>query len=246
MRVENLSPAEAHLWIARPREIRDPELLLAYDSILTADERQKVLRYRFEEDRHTSLVTRALLRTVLSRYANVAPTDWRFVLNPYGRPEVSEPEIARSLRFNLSHTEGLVACLVSRDREVGVDVEDRTRRGELLDVADRFFSPLEVKALRALPPDEQMDRFFFYWTLKECYIKARGMGLAIPLSRFSFELDSPERGIRILFEPGLGDHPDRWQFSALSYGRRHAIAVGVEKKADREVRIVVRETVPSG
>ena len=120
MRAETLPEAEAHLWVARPSEIRDPELILAYDALLTEDERAKVSRYRFEKDRHTSLVTRALVRTVLSRYAAVSPEDWRFIANEFGRPEISEPGGERSLRFNLSHTEGLVVCLVSRDREVGV------------------------------------------------------------------------------------------------------------------------------
>jgi 4'-phosphopantetheinyl transferase len=244
MKREELPLTEAHLWVARPDEIRDPALLLAYDSILTEDERQKVSRYRFEKDRHTSLVTRALVRTVLSRYADVAPGDWRFEVNEHGRPEVRDPEENRSLRFNLSHTNGLVVCLVSRSREVGVDVEDRTRRGELLNVADRFFSPFEVRALRALAPDEQMDRFFLYWTLKESYIKARGMGLAIPLSLFSFDVDSPKEGIRILIDPSLKDTPSRWQFSALSFGKRYAVAAGVERKDRGDVRVVVREVVP--
>jgi 4'-phosphopantetheinyl transferase len=124
-------------------------------------------------------------------------------------------------------------------------VEDRTRGGDLLDVADRFFSPFEVRALRALPAAEQMDRFFFYWTLKESYIKARGMGLAISLSAFSFDLDtSPGSGIRVLFDPSLEDDPGRWQFSALSYGRRHTIAAGLELKRERDLKIVLCETVP--
>ena len=63
-------------------------------------------RFRFEKDRHTSLVTRALVRTVLSRYADVSPGDWRFVANEYGSPEIDEPSEERCLRFNLSHTEG--------------------------------------------------------------------------------------------------------------------------------------------
>jgi 4'-phosphopantetheinyl transferase len=244
MTLDSALDDEAHLWVARPFDIRAPELLAAYDAMMTAEEREKVSRFRFEKDRHTSMVTRALVRTTLSRYADVAPRDWRFVANPYGRPEIDEPREARALRFNLSHTDGLVVCLVSRGREVGVDVEDRTRGGDLLDVADRFFSPLEVKALRALPLKEQMDRFFLYWTLKESYIKARGMGLSLSLSAFSFELDSPGRGIRILFDPGFEDEPGRWRFSALSYGRRHALAAGVEAGSFSEPRLVLRETIP--
>jgi 4'-phosphopantetheinyl transferase len=240
-----IPPSEAHLWIVRPDDVRDPGLLRRYDGLLTEDERKKCARFRFEEHRHACLVTRALVRTVLSRYAEVDPTAWRFVTNEHGRPEIDEPREARWLRFNLSHTKGLVVCLVARDREVGVDVEDRTRKGELLDVAERYFSPSEARALRALPQEEQLDRFFFYWTLKESYIKARGMGLAIPLSRFSFDLDARAgSGIRVDFDPELHDDPHRWQFSAMSYGRRYAVASSLERKDVEEIRVVLRETVP--
>ena len=169
---------------------------------------------------------------------------WRFAANEYGRPAIVEPEEARGLSFNLSHTRGLIVCLVARGREVGVDVENRERNGELLKIAHRYFSPSEVEALRALPARDQHERFFVYWTLKESYIKARGMGLAIPLAQFSFEVDEPKRGIRISFDPRLEDDPARWQFTMLSYGKRHPIAASISSRGDRPARLVVRETVP--
>src|SRR5690606_33310169 len=104
-------------------------------------------------------------------------------------PDLAPGQTDVPLVFNLSHTDGLIACAVSRGREVGVDVEWLDRRGGDIDVADRFFSRYEVQALYAQPPERRRDRFFRYWTLKESYIKARGMGLALPLDRFSFELD---------------------------------------------------------
>lgn len=212
-----------------------------YDALLTDDERKKRDRFRFEKDQHSCLVTRALLRTVLSKYADVPPEAWRFVTNDYGRPEIDEPAEARWLKFNLSHTNGLIALIVARDRDVGVDVEDRDRRGRLLNVADRFFSPSEVEALHALPEEEQLERFFLYWTLKESYIKARGMGLAIPLAQFSFGV---EREITIDFDPNLHDDPNRWQFTAMSFGRRHALAAGITRAKNETVNIVLHETVP--
>jgi len=227
--------------MVEPDRIRDPELLRAYDALLTEDEREKRDRFRFEKDQHSCLVTRALVRTVLSRYENIAPKDWRFVTNDHGRPEIAEPKSARSLKFNLSHTNGLIACIVAREREIGVDVEDRERSGKLLDIAHRFFSPTEVAALRKLPEKEQLDRFFLYWTLKESYIKARGMGLAIPLSHFSFLF---ENSILIAFDPRLEDDPESWQFTALSYSRRHAVAASFRCKAGEEVRLVMRDVVP--
>ncbi len=181
------------------------------------------------------------MRTVLSKYTDVPPEAWRFVTNEYGRPEIEQPKDAMWMKFNLSHTNGLIACIVARDREVGVDVEDRERRGRLLNVADRYFSPSEVEALRALPENEQLDRFFLYWTLKESYIKARGMGLAIPLSQFSFAVASD---ISIAFDPKLDDDPDSWQFTAMSFGPRHALAASIRRGAEDNVRVVLHETVP--
>lgn len=251
MGTEQLPDSEAHLWVVRPEEARDPDLLRRYRSLLTENEREKCGRFHFEKDRHTCLVTRALLRTTLSRYADVSPAEWRFVTNEYGCPSIDEPRHARLLRFNLSHTKGLVVCLVARGRDVGVDVEDRTRDGSLLEVADRFFSPFEVSALRRLPPEQQLDRFFLYWTLKESYIKARGMGLAIPLADFSFDVDldlardrALDRGIQARFDPRLEDDPKRWQFTVLSYGRRHAIASSVRRDGGEELRLRLREVVP--
>ncbi len=125
---------------------------------------------------------------MLSRYADVAPRDWPFRIDEHGRPELAaRPAGTPDLRFNVSHTNGLVACAVTVGREVGVDVEHTGRR-LVHDVAERFFSPREVADLRACPAADQPVVFFDYWTLKESYIKARGLGLALPLRQFSFLL----------------------------------------------------------
>ena len=116
-----LPDRQAHLWVARPERFTDPAELARYRAILTDDERAKTDRFRFARDRHTCLIARALVRTTLSRYGDVPPGRWRFCTNDHGRPYVSTP--ASPVRFNLSHTTALIVCLVSRDREVGVDVE---------------------------------------------------------------------------------------------------------------------------
>ncbi len=115
------------------------------------------------------------------------------------------PPACPDLRFNISHTDGLIACAVTIGREVGVDVEHVGRR-LTHDVAGRFFAPREVADLRALPDDEQQRVFFDYWTLKEAYIKARGFGLALPLGDFAFKLNPPDAPA-ITFEPALEDDP---------------------------------------
>jgi 4'-phosphopantetheinyl transferase len=138
----------------------------AYLALMSPDEHERMARLIFERDRRRFLLTRALVRTMLSRYAAVRAADWTFVENVHGRPEILDrPRGVPDLRFNISHTDGLIACAVTIGREVGVDVEHIGRR-LTHDVAGRFFAPQEVNDLAILPEDEQQKAFFDYWTLK--------------------------------------------------------------------------------
>jgi 4'-phosphopantetheinyl transferase len=216
--------------------------LESYRRLLSKDEHERMARLIFDRDRRAFLMTRALVRTMLSRYAPVAPGDWRFIANVHGRPEILDrPPNAPDLRFNISHTDGLIACALTIGREVGVDVE-HINRHLTHDVAGRFFSPGEVSDLRSLPADEQPRAFFDYWTLKEAYIKARGFGLALPLGDFAFKLNPPNPP-SISFEPTLRDDPASWQFLQDWPTPQHRLALAVRRDgADLPVRI--RFTTP--
>ena len=214
----------------------------AYLALLAPEEHERMARLVFERDRRRFLLTRALVRTMLSRYAGVPPAAWAFIANVHGRPEILDrPRGVPDLRFNLSHTEGLIACAMTIGREVGVDVEHVQRR-LTQDVAGRFFAPSEVNNLKALPDDEQARAFFDYWTLKEAYIKARGFGLALPLGDFAFTL-APPAPPQIAFEPALKDDPATWQFVQDWPTPVHRLALAVRREgADLPVRI--RKVVP--
>jgi 4'-phosphopantetheinyl transferase len=238
-----LPPGEAHLWYAAPAGLTDPALLAAWRGWLAPAEQQRHQRFHFERHRHEYLVTRALIRSVLSRYAAVQPAEWTFATNDHGRPHIASPAVVPRLRFNLSNCQSLVVCLVALDLEIGVDVEEVDRPGQTVEIADRFFSPDEVRDLRALPAEAQRGRFFEYWTLKESYIKAKGKGLAIPLEQFSFRL---ERGqpVRISFDPRLTDEPAHWQFVQLRPTPRHQVAVALGRGAGPDLPLVSRWIIP--
>lgn len=214
----------------------------AYRALLSKDEEARMARLVFDRDRRRFLLTRALVRTMLSRYAGVAPADWSFVANVHGRPEILErPRGVPDLRFNLSHTDGLIACAVTIGRDVGVDVEHIGRR-LTHDVAGRFFAPREVNDLQSRPAEERHKIFFDYWTLKEAYIKARGLGLALPLADFAFTL-SPPAPPAIAFEPSLDDDPAAWQFYQDWPTPHHRLGLAVRREgADLPVR--VRSVIP--
>ena len=247
-----LSGRCAHIWYVLPEEVRHPTLLGTYRKLLTRDELGRCQRFFFDKDRHLFLVAWALVRTTLSRYADVDPSDWTFTTNRYGRPEIIDPSGVPPLRFNLSHTPGLIACIVALERDVGVDVENTRRRTTGPDIARRFFAHTEVEALELLPEDRQQEAFFEYWTLKEAYIKAVGVGISLGLERFSFALDSCAgvRGVAgrepptISFAADLDDDPSAWQFAQYEPTPSHAMAAAIRRGADAELEISVRQVVP--
>jgi 4'-phosphopantetheinyl transferase len=216
------------LWCFYYELISDPVLLAAYESLMPPEEHARYRAFHFEHDRLMFLATRALVRTALSAYVDVAPSAWRFAQGVCGKPYITAPTGLPALHFNLTNTRGLVVCAVScAHHQVGVDAEWLEREVEAVSVANGCFSRTEIQALRALPPALQCDRFFRYWTLKESYIKARGLGLALPLQQFSFLLDDGPP-IRIAFDPELGDDPGRWRCALFSASSSHMVAVSVD------------------
>lgn len=212
-------------------------------ALLDEEERVRERRFLAEGARREFIIGHALARRVLARFADVDPRAFRFVAGGHGRLEIAAPTLP-GLRFNLSHSHGLIACLVVRDVDAGVDVEPVDRRTNLLAVADRYFSPVETAALRRQPEAEQRARFFAYWTLKESYIKARGLGLAIPLHHFSFDLECGPP-IRIDFAPALDDDPRSWQFDLRRVGgEAHYLATAIRRGRAPDHALVLHQEPP--
>jgi 4'-phosphopantetheinyl transferase len=229
------------LWCTYISDIGDDSLLSGYDALLTAEERAKQARFRFGGDQRRYLVTRALVRTVLSRYAAARPEE--FSAGPRGRPQIPAPRPASALEFNISHSADLVLLGVTAARSLGIDTESIAARDADIDGLDRYFAPEESAAILSLAPAERRRRFFELWTLKESYIKARGMGLAIALDAFRFELTG-ERGLTLHMRPELGDSPDRWRLWQLVLRSDYLAAVCAARGGDVPPRITVREIVP--
>jgi 4'-phosphopantetheinyl transferase len=231
------------LWCTLVSEIDDDSLWPRYDALLSTDERARQARFLFAKDQRRHLVTRVLVRTVLSRYAAVRPEDWVFSAGVHGRPAISAPQPAPPLEFNISHTDDLVMLGVTSGRTLGIDTESAEERAADIDGLHRYFAPEEGVALLSLPPEQRRRRFFELWTLKESYIKARGMGLGIPLDAFRFELTG-ERGLKLHMRPELGDSPDRWRVWRLTVRPHYFAAVCAARGEDAPPRLVAREIVP--
>jgi 4'-phosphopantetheinyl transferase len=220
-----LTPTEVVVTMARPSDAAEPEQRSMLMALLSDEERQRLTRFHFERDRLLFLVAHALVRITLSRHASIEPQSWRFRTGSYGRPEIAE---SRSrLRFSLSRRHGLAACAVILDRDIGLDVECISKDSPI-DVAERFFSPRERSNLLSTSIDMRARLFLEYWTLKEAYIKARGLGLSLPLDQFSLDKGADDRW-RLAAEPPLFDDPERWRFWSWRAGDDHQMALAVDQ-----------------
>ena len=225
---------EVHVYTARPPESNEA----VAHAVLDAEEIRRLERFRRPADRALFLCAHALVRSVLSRYADVSPADWRFAVARRGRPEIATPQ-GSSLRFNLSHTAGLAACVVTDGWDCGIDVESRGRRRDPLFAAKRVLTPAERAALAALPEGERREHFLTFWTLKEAYAKARGSGLALPFRHYGFAVDADAIRIEIS-DPRARDVGEDWQFASLCPTPDHTLAVALRRGGDPPRRIVVR------
>lgn len=233
-----LESGEVHVWTVEPGVATDAAVERAWLGVLDDDERRGLDRLHSDALRRERLAGKALVRTTLSRYAGLPPQAWTFSKGPHGRPELATGQTDPPLRFNLSHTNSLCTCAVTLDREVGIDVEDLKRRGRNEGIAERYFAPSEARALAALAQGERNARFYDYWTLKESYIKARGLGLSLALQSFAFDLRDGEP-VRIVFDGGE-EVPSDWQFELMRPTDRHVMAVCVRRGAGPPLTLRVR------
>ncbi|MDP2606150.1 MAG: 4'-phosphopantetheinyl transferase superfamily protein [Deltaproteobacteria bacterium] len=171
-----MAAGQVHVWLVRAD---DAALCMACcENLLATAERERAARFKFEKDRRLYTVAHAALRSILAGYLNIAPGDLEFEIGQRGKPRLAPTFSKDSLEFNLSHSSEVALLAVTREREIGVDVEHIKEQFAFAEVAERYFTTREVSALRALPEALQRRAFYQCWTSKEAFLKAKGVGLS--------------------------------------------------------------------
>jgi 4'-phosphopantetheinyl transferase len=194
MSVGDLGEGEIHVWIVRvcPRAIDTCRLLLSEDEAAHSS------RFLLERHQRVAVVSRGFRRIVLARYARVDPRALIFTVGPHGKPSVGGGvPPTEDLRFNVSHSGGIVALAVARGRDVGIDVESFRQDRDLGRIALDSFSARELTDLSALPASLWTDGFYRCWVQKEAFVKLLGDGLSFPLDCFDVDAN-PTRAPRLL------------------------------------------------
>jgi len=210
----------AHAWQLSPDDLPIVAMERHHLGWLTPNERLVHQKFKTPDLRHAYLVSRTLCRATLSKYTGVDPAAWKFVTGAHGKPAIAGPRGFGTLRFNMTHTSGLVICIVTRAGEVGVDAEEITRRVDIDQVSRHFFSEPERASLASLLARKRTARFFEQWVLKEAYLKGPGKGLFLSPEKFTIEID----------RNGKPSDLGKWQLALHRLGRRHVAATAIRRR----------------
>ena len=197
-----------------------------YIDWLSPYEKKRANRYYFNRHRQRFIVRRILLKKIIGAYLNI--NAWEVLLdrNQFGKPFLAQ-QMVDQLQFNLSFSNNLALFAFSRSNAIGVDIEmiNDTVIGE--NIAQHHFSSNEIATFISLSRDQQAEAFYNCWTRKESWIKARGMGLSIPLDSFEVSL-TPGEPARLISTSEYANKQSEWSMFSLTPAPGYTAAVAVQ------------------
>ena len=204
--------------------------------LLSGDEVYRAMRFCFERDRIRFVITRAMLRVILSWYLRRKPGELCFSYTKYGKPVLADASDDFAIDFNVSHSGGLALCAIARDREIGVDIESIRPFKNMEGIVMSMFSKQEKEVFSALPEYMKQEAFFNCWTRKEAYTKAVGRGLSYPLDKFSVSM-MPGEPARLLEVEGEQNEECRWALKEISPAPGYVAAVAAEVRRRQGIMV---------
>jgi len=180
-RTLELASGEVHVFctsLDQPRE-RMERLV----DTLSEEERHRAGRFRFKKDLDRFVAGRGILREILGWLLNVKPGELRFSYGSNGKPQLAMLPGNSFPHFNVAHSGSLAVYAISREHEVGIDIERIRLLREVEDIAAHFFSKSERAQWRSFPAAAKMEAFFNCWVRKEALLKACGKGIGERLNQ---------------------------------------------------------------
>ena len=197
--------------------------------ILSSDERERADRFHFEVDRRRGVIGRGCLRLLLGQILDLPANELQFEYDEFGKPGLI-PRHDLPLQFNVSHSGDLILIAITIGRAVGVDVERIRTDLDPDGIAARFFSADERKILASLAGPVRYQAFFTCWTRKEAYLKAKGVGLSLPLDQFDVSF-LPNETPRLLATRPDSAEAARWRLEALDVAAGYVAALAAPGSA---------------
>ncbi|PID77903.1 MAG: hypothetical protein CSB21_02930 [Deltaproteobacteria bacterium] len=175
-----------------------------FAGFLSSDEVKKARSLKIENDRLLFIISRSILRFLISGYLEKEPDKICFSYGDKGKPEIILSKDEPYFSFNLSHSGDIILICFSKFSHCGIDVEKFRKIKNFKLIVQKYFHSEEKDFLNCLPRNLQEDMFFKIWTLKEAYIKAHGLGAGKSFESFSVFLNKLQNSNFFSFEPEKG------------------------------------------
>lgn len=222
-----LGDLEVHLWRAELKRHKDR--LSDYAEVLSDEERVRAERFRFDRDRNLYVLSRGVLRLLLSAYSGRRAHSLAFRYGSQGKPFL---DADAEIEFNISHSGELCVMAFARRIRVGVDIEQKSRDLAFLELAERFFAADERNEMSGLDSDGLREAFYAVWTRKEAYIKGLGEGVTHGLDNFAVTVGPDERHPRVRSARNP-DAQGQWNLFSFEPETGYAGALAVEGSTRR-------------
>lgn len=172
------------IWLCQADTVKDK--FDYFRSLLSVEEQARAQRFKLEIHRNRFIMSHGFKRSVLAKYLSIEPAHIQFQSGEKGKPSlIAVDDDQQDIKFNLSHTQDITLLALSRDTELGIDIEYMDRKTEWAEICQRFFTDPEQQALFKLDKEKQKSAFYQLWTRKEAYMKVLGSGLSLPPTAFT-------------------------------------------------------------
>lgn len=165
-------------------------------ALLDPEENERAERLRHGSARQAFVFVRSALRVLLGSYLRQPPASLRFEQGRKGKPRLVGSESDCSTTFNVSHSGDFGLIALSRETDLGVDVEKTREVVNLERLAERCLTDGELAYWRSLPGENRQQRFFDLWCFKEAFAKATGEGIGMGLN--GIDVMTSERLVRAI------------------------------------------------
>jgi 4'-phosphopantetheinyl transferase len=165
-------------------------------------------------------------------YTGVGANNLRLLCGRYGKPMLDVSGCANRLDFNMARSAGYAAYVFARDTRLGIDIEQVREVPEMDRIVGLYFSVAEQSALSSLSSRERERAFFDVWTRKEALIKALGIGLFLPLDRFTISV-TPGNPVSLRWAGKTNHTFEQWTIQDISVLPGFSAALAVEGSRSR-------------
>ena len=206
-------------------------------SLLSNHERFRATQFQLDKDKSNYLISKAILKSLLAYFSNKSEMKIDFKYGKNGKPFLSDDS---NVQFNCSHSENVVVVAIALGMEIGIDLEQLSRKVNRPRLASFLFTPTELIAYHQLEEMHQQEVFMDLWTKKEAILKATGEGLTRPMNTLTVSLNE-NRTLTIKIDGESSENNTDWFLESYTLMDDYMGALSVRGKVNRVQYIPISE-----